>query len=51
MAQEIARILNLVVAMLIIAAVWAVATMRISEPPKVHASHAITRIQNEKSNA
>ncbi|MFN7128996.1 MAG: hypothetical protein ACK4OJ_08015 [Brevundimonas sp.] len=32
MQQEITRILNLVLAVLLIAAVWALATMRASEP-------------------
>ncbi|WP_395944743.1 hypothetical protein [Brevundimonas sp.] len=51
MRQEVARILNLVVAMLVIAALWGVATMRQTDTRDGPNPRAIHPIQNENPNA
>jgi len=51
MRQEVARILSLVVAMLVIAALWGVATMRETDRRQGPNPRAIHPFQNENSNA
>jgi hypothetical protein len=51
MRQEVSHILNLVIAMLVIAALWGVATMRETETRDSPNPRAIHPIQNENPNA
>ena len=51
MRQEVSRILQLVIAVLVIAALWGVETMRETDQRNSPNPRAIHPVQNENSNA